>query len=53
MKTQMALQQAMIDHAQTMTDHMLAMSEHMAMMPASMDMPKKDGMPMKQDEQKK
>ena len=48
MKSQMDLQQAMIDHAQTMTDHMLAMSEHMAMMmPASMDMQRKSGMPMK------
>ena len=52
MKSQMDLQQAMIDHAQSMTDHMLAMSEHMAMMPA-MDMSKRGAMPMKKEDQKK
>jgi hypothetical protein len=46
MKSQMDLQHALTDHAQTMTDRMLAMSEHRPMMSASMDMP------MKKDEQK-
>jgi hypothetical protein len=43
MKSQMELQQAVINHLQAMTDHMQAMHEGMAMMSAPMNMPQKSG----------
>jgi hypothetical protein len=49
MKSQMALQQAVIDHLQTMNDHMQTMKDCMAMMPGAMDTHKKSGTKMKQD----
>jgi hypothetical protein len=49
MKSQMALQQAVIDHLQTMNDHMQSMADCMAMMPDAMEMHKKTGTKMKQD----
>jgi hypothetical protein len=49
MKSQMALQHAVIDHLQTMSDHMQSMADCMAMMPDGMDMHKKTGMKMKKE----
>jgi uncharacterized protein HemY len=49
MKSQMALQQAVIDHLQTMNDHMQAMADRMTMMPDAIDMQKKMGLKMKKD----
>jgi hypothetical protein len=49
MKSQMALQQAVIDHLQTMNDHMQSMADCMAMMPDATDTPKKTGTKMKKE----
>jgi hypothetical protein len=50
MKSQMALQHAVIDHLQTMADHMQAMADCMAMMPGPMGIHKKAGEKMKKEE---
>jgi predicted nucleic acid-binding Zn-ribbon protein len=49
MKSQMALQHAVIDHLQTMADHMQAMADCMAMMPGPMGIHKKTGEKMKKE----
>jgi hypothetical protein len=49
MKSQMALQHAVIDHLQMMADHMQAMANCMAMMPGPTDMHKKTGEKMKKE----